>query len=254
MQQRRWLKANVKAKSDITLTLADSLLAQVSTLVDNDDKTAKELWDELDEGYRMPNTKLVINIQRQLDTMKFDKDEDWDKHVESFHRLVENLESYDKPFSAEDRVSKLLRTFLGQFPPTAMVTKSSGLTFEKDIVSVKADIARRKTSGRTKNVPLIAASAEKGRRKLTNNDPVEFENQRKTSVIFLGSQVIMLTNVGIVIMDDVVHEEVSEEEVVDSSVVVGAENSKTAQPITINKVRRIIRARCLTNLGHPTRS
>lgn len=39
----KWLQANVNAKSAITITLDDDPLAQVSALVDEDSKTAKEL-------------------------------------------------------------------------------------------------------------------------------------------------------------------------------------------------------------------
>lgn len=75
-QQRRWLELNAKAKSTTTLTLCDGPLAQVSAIVDDDDKTAKDLWLELDNAYRMSNNQMVINIQRELETMTFDKDEE----------------------------------------------------------------------------------------------------------------------------------------------------------------------------------
>lgn len=71
-QQRRWLELNAKAKSTITSTLCDGPLAQVSAIVGDDDKTAKDLWLELDNAYRISNNQIVINIQRKLETMTID--------------------------------------------------------------------------------------------------------------------------------------------------------------------------------------
>lgn len=158
-QNRRWLEFNVKAKSAITLTLSDGPLAQVSTIVDDDDKTAKDLWTELDKAYRMSNTQMVINIQRDLETMTFDRDEEWDKHIEKFHHLVAKLASYDSPLSAEDKVSKLLRTLPTRFAPIAMVAEASGVPFERVIASVKAEISRRNKQDSGRPIPHVAAAA-----------------------------------------------------------------------------------------------
>lgn len=47
-QHSRWLKANVREKSTITLTFADRLFAQVNAIQDDGNKTAKNLWQELE--------------------------------------------------------------------------------------------------------------------------------------------------------------------------------------------------------------
>lgn len=78
--------------------------------VDDNDKTAKILWMKLDKNYRMSDTQMVINIKRELETTTFDKDEKWDKHVESFHNLIAKLFAYGQPVSTERKVSMLLRT------------------------------------------------------------------------------------------------------------------------------------------------
>lgn len=53
-QHRRWLQANVKSKIAITLTLSDKPLAQMSTTKDDDDRTAKDLWTELENCIKFP--------------------------------------------------------------------------------------------------------------------------------------------------------------------------------------------------------
>lgn len=163
-QLRRWVEANVRAKGTIILTLADGPLAQVSTIVDDDNKTAKDLWTELDKIYRMSNTQMVINIKRELETMTFEKDEEWEKHVESFHRLISKLAAYDQPVSTESKVSMLLRTLPTRFAPIAMVAESSDVPFEKVIASVKAEISRRKNHDKPPITTPVAAST------LMNND------------------------------------------------------------------------------------
>lgn len=166
-QHRKWRELNVKAKSAITLTLSDGPLAQIRTIVDDDERTAKDLWTELDKVYRMSNTQMVINIERELETMSFEKDEDWEKHVETFHRLISKLASYDKPVSADTKVSKLLRTLPQRFAPIAMVAESSSVPFEKIIASVKAEISRCQ-QGPEKSVAPVAASAFNDRRRTQN--------------------------------------------------------------------------------------
>lgn len=103
-KQRRWIESNVKAKSAIKISLADGPLAQMSTIVDGDSIAAKELWTELVNIYRMSNTKRVINIGRDIETMHLDKDEELEKKIEIFHQLTKKLASYEKTVSAENKV------------------------------------------------------------------------------------------------------------------------------------------------------
>ena len=142
-EQTRWRNAMFKAKSEITLTLADGPMAQVSAIVDDDNRTAKDLWDALDRIYRMSNSQMVINIERELEKLTFIKDTEWESHIEKFHRLVGKLASYDKPITEEEKASKLIRSLPERFSPIAMVAESSNMPFERIVASVKAEISRR---------------------------------------------------------------------------------------------------------------
>ena len=75
----RWRAAMVKAKSEITLTLSDGPMAQVSSIIDDDNRTAKDLWDALDRSYRMSNTQMVINIKSGLEKLTLRADSEWEK-------------------------------------------------------------------------------------------------------------------------------------------------------------------------------
>lgn len=90
-QSRHWLEFNFKTKSAITLTRSDEPPAKVSKIVDDDDKTVKNLWTELDKAHCTSKTQMVTNFQGDLSTTTFDREEKWDKHMEKFHHLVEKL-------------------------------------------------------------------------------------------------------------------------------------------------------------------
>lgn len=74
-QNRCWLHFNVKLKSAFNLPLGDWSLAQESSVVD-DNKTAKDLRTKLEKAYPIYNTQMVIAIQRSLEAMEFDRDEE----------------------------------------------------------------------------------------------------------------------------------------------------------------------------------
>lgn len=143
----------------ITMTLSDGTLAQVSTIVDDNDKTAKDLWTKLDKAYHVSKTQIVINIQRDLKTMTFDHDEGLDRHIKTFHPLVGKLAFYDRPLSVEDKASKLLRTLPTRFASIAMVAEASFLPFEKVVPSLKAKISRHKKQDSSRPVPHVSSPA-----------------------------------------------------------------------------------------------
>lgn len=86
-------------KKTIMLTLDDGSLAKVSITVDDEDKTAKDLWDKLDKIYCMSNMQMVINIEQEQETFSFGMHEEWDKRVKTFHRLISKIAANDKPVS-----------------------------------------------------------------------------------------------------------------------------------------------------------
>lgn len=50
---RKRQETNASGNTSITLTLADGTLSQDSTIIDEDERTAKDLWEELDKIFRM---------------------------------------------------------------------------------------------------------------------------------------------------------------------------------------------------------
>lgn len=103
---------------------------------------------------------MSINIKRKLESLTFDTDEEWEKHLEKFHYLISKLAAYDRSVGKEDKVSKFLRTLSPRFAPIAMMAESSEAPFEKVVASVEAEISRREKQGLSKSLatPVVAAA------------------------------------------------------------------------------------------------
>lgn len=127
-----------------------------------------------------------MNILRELESMTFQKDNDWDKHIEIFNFLVAKLASYDKPISLEDKVSKLLRPFPEHFAPISMVAESSLLSFEQVVASVKAEISRRKTTSSDRNIQPLGASAIEGGPSRRQSDHKRIQKNRRDLCFVCG--------------------------------------------------------------------
>ena len=132
----------VKAKTAIILSLGTSPLAQLAELIDDDDKTAKQLWDALAKLHTTSNAQLIINLQHELENLSYKDGEVREKHLEIFNDIIGKLESYDK--KVEYNESKLIRTLPESFEPFAMITNSVGMSFDKLLVAIEGEISRRK--------------------------------------------------------------------------------------------------------------
>lgn len=108
--------------------------------------------------YGMYTTKMVINFQRDLETLSLNKDEDCEKHVGKFHLLTAKMDLFEKPLSSKDKVYKIPRNFSKRLKPIAMVTESSSVQFRKIIASVKAEVFSSHNPGRKYFVSHVDAT------------------------------------------------------------------------------------------------
>ena len=100
--QTAWNKAQIQAKSNIILNLGPQPQIRCRSIVDDDDKTAHELWSFLEETYTSTNTQAIQNILLELDSLTYKDGEDWDKHYSSFMNIVALLASQGKDISKQD--------------------------------------------------------------------------------------------------------------------------------------------------------
>jgi len=136
--RKKWLEAMIKAKSSIVLSLGSGPLAQLSAIIDDDERTAKELWDGLHQMLR-PFSTLRMNFE----SLRFDENGSWEKHLDSFHEILGKLASYDSQVKEEDKASKLLRTLPKSFAPLAMVAETSDLSLDRVVIAVEGELSRR---------------------------------------------------------------------------------------------------------------
>lgn len=85
----------VKAKSSIILTLSSSPLAQLSDIIDDDDRTAKELGDAFVKLYTTSNAQAILNLDQELEALSFEDGKSWEKHTDKFHNILGKFSSYD---------------------------------------------------------------------------------------------------------------------------------------------------------------
>lgn len=69
---RKWLKAMLEAKYSIILTLETRPLAQLSDIIDDDDRTARELWDSIVKLCTISSEQEIINLEQQLKGISFE--------------------------------------------------------------------------------------------------------------------------------------------------------------------------------------
>ena len=134
---------SVRAKCNIILCLVDAVASQTRSFVDNDEKTACDLWKELESIFTLSNAEVVQNIKQKLDTLIFKDNGNWDKHVASFLTTIGELAKYDAELSESEKTSKLIRSLTSSFAPLAMVSSQQDLNFDKIFNAVRTEIARR---------------------------------------------------------------------------------------------------------------
>lgn len=127
------------------LCLGDSALAETHALVDDMSVMAEFLWHELSRIYTSSSSQAIANLHVKLETMQFEENKDWDKHISSFLNIVDELASLNQEISETEKVTKLFRTLPATFDALAMASSLSTRSFEEILNAVSANIERKKT-------------------------------------------------------------------------------------------------------------
>lgn len=70
-------------------------MAKTGHIVDDDSKTAKDLWEALVNMYTTTNAQAILNLRTLLDGLKYDDKTKFEKHMERFRHLCEQLATYN---------------------------------------------------------------------------------------------------------------------------------------------------------------
>lgn len=60
----------VEEKYFFILTLGSSPISQLSDTIDDDDRTAKELWVEIVKRYRTSNEQAIENMEQEIEYLR----------------------------------------------------------------------------------------------------------------------------------------------------------------------------------------
>lgn len=91
----------MKEKSAITFTLGTSIMSYVCEIVDNDERSAKQLCDELYMLYKTSNAQVIIDLQQPLGNLHLAEDGDWEKHKEYLQEILSKPLIYNDPVEEE---------------------------------------------------------------------------------------------------------------------------------------------------------
>ena len=153
-----WNKAQIQAKSNIILNLGPQPQIRCRTIIDDDDKTAHELWTFLEDTYTSTNTQAIQNLRLELDSLLYKDGEDWDKHYSKFMNIVAQLASQGEDMSEKDKVSRLVRTLPESLSTIAMIATLLG-SLDKVESAVRAELDWKKNPHKkSSGAPLLQAN------------------------------------------------------------------------------------------------
>ena len=74
---------------------------RASLIIDDDSKTAYDLWHFIIQTYTARNTQAIQNIKAKLNILIFEEGSDWDNHLHEFESLltqlaVQNVDTYEQ--------------------------------------------------------------------------------------------------------------------------------------------------------------
>lgn len=78
---RTWIDNSLNAKNTSTPFLADSAMGMARKMVEDDKKTAKDIWNALKYAYTKYNTHAVQNIRHCFESLAYRDDKDWKQHI-----------------------------------------------------------------------------------------------------------------------------------------------------------------------------
>lgn len=130
-----WEEKSAKEKSTIILFLYDVVLAKTRSIVDDDGKSAKELWDEMKRMYTTYTQQAMTNLHNRLNSCSYDELSLWENHLSLFTWIIEELASFDQELLEEEKVASLTRYLPYSFDPLDIVSSMMNMYFDRLISS-----------------------------------------------------------------------------------------------------------------------
>eukprot|EP00171_Calliarthron_tuberculosum_P009789 IDg9789t1 len=179
MSKRKGSSDYIECKGDIKafLTMHDPLLVgpipktNARHIINDDDKTAFDLWQYLEDTYSVSNAQAIQNLRNQLEAMKYVESSDWDAHLEKFNLFVSKISLYDNEISKNEKIEKLICTLPESFASTTMTS------------SLRAGTATRITICLRRHTLVSAARIFAGTGGQVVNDLIKAQENFKHAII-----------------------------------------------------------------------
>lgn len=116
--------------------------------MEDKEKYAKDLWEELAKLYTTTNTQAIINLMQKFEALRFKDVGDFSHHISSMRELADKLAYYVKKLAEADKVQYLLKLLPESFSASAQVPKFvPDLDFDKLEIAIRTEVVRRKITG-----------------------------------------------------------------------------------------------------------
>jgi len=140
-----WINANAIAKANIILMLSDAVQIRAIAYVDDEAKTAKELWEFLALTYTASNEQAVQNIRIKLDSLVYVEGAEWDSHLNEFNSLIAQLAMQEVSINDATKKSMLIRSLPESLSVISTVASAQPtMTIESLDALVRAELDRKK--------------------------------------------------------------------------------------------------------------
>jgi hypothetical protein len=140
MSKEDWDKLDRRARSNIRLYLADSVLLNVSG-----ESTAKELWDKLENLYQSKSLVNKLFLQKNLYHLRMEDGDSVTEHLNAFNTLVSQLGSVNITIAEEDKCITLLCSLPDSWDNLVVAigsTTQSALKYEDVVASLLSEEMR----------------------------------------------------------------------------------------------------------------
>ena len=141
----KWREASAQAKGTITLLLSEAVQVRAIPLIEDENKTAYNLWQLLESTYTASNEQAIQNLRVQLDQLVYIEGTDWDEHVNKFNALIAQLAMQNVSIDDKQKKSMLIRSLPESFSVISTVASAqSEMNIESLDALVRAELDRKK--------------------------------------------------------------------------------------------------------------
>ena len=106
----KWREASSQAKGTITLLLSEAVQVHAEGLIEDEDKSAFELWQFLESTYTASTDQAIQNLRVQLDQLMYVEGTEWSEHMNKFNALIAKLAMHNVAIDDNQKKAMLMRS------------------------------------------------------------------------------------------------------------------------------------------------